>query len=195
MEEYKQDHYQLNNVIKGLDVALTTKANKTELLIMDEKKFNKTELQVFLENMGKEFMSIQKQQDKIKLFQDNIQGMLDNKIHVAVKHAHKQIVAAQDKLQKNKIQMEEEVRRESERKKARLMAKQFEQQQTKPGKGRHQSVGPGVKVTSKTQMIQPNAGIEPQQVQYKSVDQDKLALKAELRDISKPIQQKCDLPQ
>lgn len=44
MDDYKQDHFQLNNVIKGLDVALTTKANKTELLIMDDKKFNKTEL-------------------------------------------------------------------------------------------------------------------------------------------------------
>ena len=104
-----------------------------------------------MDKMSEEFAGIQRQQDKIKLFQDNIQGMLDDKIHIAVKRAHKQIVAAQDRLQKNKIQMEEEVRRETERKKAKMLAKQFEQQQNaKGGRSRHQSVGGGARVASST---------------------------------------------
>jgi hypothetical protein len=44
MEDYRVYNQQLNEVIKGLDVALTTKANKTELLVMDGRKFNKSDL-------------------------------------------------------------------------------------------------------------------------------------------------------
>lgn len=44
MDDYRVNNMQLNEVIKGLDVALTTKANKTELLVMDGRKFNKSDL-------------------------------------------------------------------------------------------------------------------------------------------------------
>ena len=44
IEDYRVYNQQLNEVIKGLDVALTTKANKTELLVMDGRKFNKSDL-------------------------------------------------------------------------------------------------------------------------------------------------------
>lgn len=44
VEELKHINYQLNNVISELDIALTTKANKTEIKILDEKKYDRTEL-------------------------------------------------------------------------------------------------------------------------------------------------------
>lgn len=47
MEDYKQTNYQLNSMIKGFDIALLTKANKTEILILDKKKNDRAELLEF----------------------------------------------------------------------------------------------------------------------------------------------------